>query len=1039
MITLLTILKEYVFTGVTGNTVYDAVSRYLQKKFSKSLEELFLDAFVQAVDDQKDQLKRYGNSVSLDRETLRKALRRDLHMTLDGTALTILGDEEFVRKLAAILEVEQVLSIERHTLSKEDYEQLIRNLIHSTYNILRQRILPNVAVFNEILISEMQLDRQQLTEVQTYVADRFTLVLGGLGVLLERTVVLPKIAQQADLLPKISHDLEQLLARQLPQPFQVLPDTYFVGRYSEIERLDQLFMKPGSAVLLICGIAGMAGIGKSALAIHAAHRFTALFPDGILWADLREERPFDVLRKFAGAYGFDISRERDLESRAAHLRSILSGKRTLLILDNVQHDDDIRPLMPGSASVAVIVTSRQHLPSLRDAAIFDLDVLSESEAYELLTYYIGEIRIEAESQDAKRICRLVGLLPLALYIAGQQLKASRTLLLKDYADRLSDEQRRLAQLEIGFGPENNVRAAFILSYQELGPEMKRLFCLLSLFSGPDFGVEGAAALANSTSEKVRISLEALVNIGLLHLGQNGRYRMHDLLRLFAEEHLDKELRAQQRNAARLRLIRHYIDYVTVHKGDYDVLEVERNNILSLLAWARESYEKVPSSRTTRAKAWGQATVEVVNLMAEFLQVRGYWSENRDWLLWTTKTSAALHEKQAEAHSRYHLGVLLLEVGEYEGAMRELKRSFDMAAKLDDPMLAAASLFEMGYLNRERGEYAGARDYLSQAIELYEKYGDRVGLGRSLTEMGRTSDFQGDYSRAQDFFQRSAELQEESADRHGLITTLHSLGYTYAYQGEYSIALGHFQKCIALEEQLGEKRALAHTLHALGRLYSGNFHAFSFPAPGGTPEEEPIRQSRVYLNRALEIQRQLGDSRGTSHTLGVLAFTCVKQGDYEQARSIFEESLDQLEKVGSEFSKGRLLHELGWMWAQADNQTSALGYFGECLPIEEQLPDKTGMVRTLYELGYIYVKQGNYLDAKQNLQRSRETAIEIGDQRALGFIEAMLGKTAYSEGDAKEARRHWTDARGIFDRFGMQEAVIISRWIEESRDAGDNSA
>jgi hypothetical protein len=602
MMTLLVFLKNFIFPGVVGNTTYDIAKHFWSKAFSKGLEELYLDAFSEAVENQRPQLEKYGSPVSLDREALSKALRHDLYIDLDSTNLTFLSANEFVRNLAPLLEQNQVITIGRHNLSTVDYEQLVSNLIRSTYSIFRQRVLENEDIFNDVLLSEIHANRQQLSDVRAYLVDRFNLTLGKIDLILERTEVLPRIAEQTDLLPKISRDIEKLLKKELPPPFQLPADiSHFVGRTQEIERLIQLFEQQSGSVLLICGLAGMGGIGKSSLAIHIAHRLSHLFPDGILWANLREEKPFDVLAKFARAYGFDLSHELSLESRTAQLRSILSGKRTLLILDNAQHDDDIRPLLPSSPTAAVIVTSRQHLASLHDTPILDLDVLTESEAYELLEQLIGKERVKAESNDANRTCHLVGYLPLGVSIAGGRLTTRRHWSLKDFADRLSNERRRLTELEIGYRPEHNIRAAFNLSYQELDPLTKRFFCLLSVFSGPDFGTEASAALTKTTFEKAEDFLEMLSNLALVRIGQKERYRIHDLLRLFGNERLSSEWSNRQVTSARLRLTRYYTDYATIHAREYDLLEIERENILANISWSRDSYEKTQHINSSRVR------------------------------------------------------------------------------------------------------------------------------------------------------------------------------------------------------------------------------------------------------------------------------------------------------------------------------------------------------------------------------------------------------------------------------------------------------
>jgi hypothetical protein len=345
----------------------------------------------------------------------------------------------------------------------------------------------------------------------------------------------------------------------------------FIGRRTQFGRLRGIVAvgdaEPDQHAPVILVIDGPAGVGKTALAIDWAHRVIGQFPDGQLFTDLRgfDARgplpPGEVLGQFLRALGVD-SRDvpAEVEEQAALYRSVLAGKRVLVVLDNAFSSDQARPLLPGHPGCLVVVTSRNRLTGLvaRDGARqLTLDVLGHLDACALLAQIIGTDRVTAEPQAAADLARTCGYLPLALCIAAEQAAAHHHLTLADLAVSLNDEQARLDILDRAES-STAIRAAFSWSYRALPPDAARVFRLLGLHATPDVSAHAAAALAGVPAEQIRRDLATLVRGHLLEETDRGRYRLHDLLHLYAAERAREDEDQPECEAATRRVLDWYL-------------------------------------------------------------------------------------------------------------------------------------------------------------------------------------------------------------------------------------------------------------------------------------------------------------------------------------------------------------------------------------------------------------------------------------------------------------------------------------------------
>ena len=406
-------------------------------------------------------------------------------------------------------------------------------------------------------------------------------------------------------------------------PAELPPDVAgFTRRERELDQLDRALAGTGrTGAAVICAIQGPGGVGKSALAIHAAHRNAHRFPDGQLYVNLQGATPglqplapLEVLARFLRSLGMDAAQvPTDVEEAAGRFRSLVEGRRLLIVLDNAHDKAQIRPLLPGGSTGAALATSRQLLATLESAQVLSLDVLPAAQAIELLARTVGRSRVAAEPDEAATVARHCGGLPLALRIASARLAARPAWPIGDLARRLADATSRLDELKLA---DIDVRTSFGVSVRALQHSTDATdhaaaaaFGLLGLPDGPDLSLAAAAELLDEPEQTARAQLERLVNAHLLDSPRPGRYQFHDLLRLYAREHAVQRFPRRERMAALTRLLGFYTTtaWRTLERSDERAasawLETERANLLAAVDQAAAEAPALPAelaSELTRA-------------------------------------------------------------------------------------------------------------------------------------------------------------------------------------------------------------------------------------------------------------------------------------------------------------------------------------------------------------------------------------------------------------------------------------------------------
>lgn len=620
----------------------------------------------------------------------------------------------------------------------------------------------------------------------------------------------------------------------VPVPHQMPADTGgFTGRRAELESLERWLRPTGMpGQTRVCAVDGLAGVGKSTLAVHAAHAAAERFPDGQLYADLGGTAagpavtPLAVLERFLRALDVACPGCASLEEVAALFRGATAARRILVVLDNARDAAQIQPLLPAGPGCAVLVTSRQVLTTIDAAFHLHLDVLPEQDSVALLGRVGGASAAAADAAAARAVARLCGYLPLALRVAGGRLAARPGWPVAALARRLSDAQQRLDELQLG---DLGVRASFQVSVQALaaGPDpLDRLaadtFPLVALPDGGDIGLEFAACLCDRPVPIAEAALERLVDAQLLESPAPHRYRMHELLRLFARERIaDPGRRAAT-------LVRGLRWYTATAQQAAAALRPQAAEAAGRFATATAALRWLETERVNLVAAAHQAAVtdavppqiatDIAHALFGFFELRGY---RQDWIALNRAALAVARRSgdlAAEAHAHRDLGVGYERQGRYDDALASLEASLAIFRRLGERGGQAGSLSSVGVIHHNRGRYDAAVACHRRALALRRQVGDRNGELRSLNNLGVAYQRQERYPQARACYRDALELLDELGDRRIRAAILTNLGVVHERQGDDDQALACQHESVALFRDVGDRDGEVAALNNLGKLY-----------------------------------------------------------------------------------------------------------------------------------------------------------------------------------------------------------------------------
>jgi DNA-binding SARP family transcriptional activator/predicted negative regulator of RcsB-dependent stress response len=735
---------------------------------------------------------------------------------------------------------------------------------------------------------------------------------------------------------------------ETPSPAQLpadIPD--FTGRAKQVSQICDLLgdENRNRSAVVISAVAGKPGVGKTTLAVHSAHLLADDFPDGQLYVNLRGAQaqplePLEVLERFLRALGVDGAAIPDgLDQRSELYRSTLAGRQVLVVLDNAVTEGQVRPLLPGSAGCAVLVTSRSRLAGLDGARQLDLDILEPDQSVELLGRLLGRDRVEQDPGAAEKLAQLCGHLPLALRVAGARLTARPHWSLARLVDRLADERYRLDELAAA---DIEVRASLALSYAGLPGDQQRTLRLLGRIEAPDFACWVPAALLDVTVEAAEDLVESLVDAQLLDVvGEDAtgtlRYRLHDLIKVYARERAEVEEPAEAVDAALSRLFGAWLCLADA-ASDRMLSGVPRpahsgtprwpigdGLLRRLLADPRAWFEAEHACSVATVEqasmldfheaAWDLAT----SLVSAPMIVASRFD---DWQRISEIALAAVRR----ADNRYGEAVLLCGLGllrysqeRYGDAEDCSERARRIFTELGEPHGAAIGAYGLGAVWHRQGRFADAAGVLGEALRAFQAHGDLAAVACTRRHLGWLHYTSGAYDEALSVLDQALRDNRKIADRRGEGYVSYWIGLTLRAKQQDADSREYFDAALASLCASGDRIGEALATQAIAAL---------------DVADGELEQARVQLDAAMTVFRRLNNGHGEALTNGTLGELCLAEGDRRAARDHLERAARGWQQLRMPVLQARSLRRLGEVHAHLGDELAAEVVRGEAARLVE---------------------------------------------------------------------------------------------------------
>ncbi|MGC5009829.1 BTAD domain-containing putative transcriptional regulator [Streptosporangium sp. DT93] len=727
--------------------------------------------------------------------------------------------------------------------------------------------------------------------------------------------------------------------RQLPSP-----PSDFTAREEEIEELRDRLTRPDA--MPICVIFGPGGVGKSTLALRAAHEIAHLYPDGQLHVELRgtseaPATPQELLGRLLRDLEPGTSPPDTLEERAARYRTLLADKRKLIMLEDAATERQVRPLLPGAPGCGAVVTSRNRLAGLAGATVLDLGLLPDQAALRFLGQVAGTERIASDPEAAERIVRQCGGLPLALRIAGARLASRRQWSVARLADRLADEQRRLDELAVG---DQEVRAGIALSYALLPSEARTALRRLGLLGLPYFPVWVVAAAMGTGLDEAERVLDHLVDTSLANVTDTdatgrARYRLHDLVRLFARERAYTEESEPQRVAVVRRVLGGWL-------------------------WLVEQLsEAVPTGAIPMRAALGLARpVDPEVARTALADPHGWFRGEEEALILAVELAAAMDLDDIAVQLASALSSVAFEGSQYvfdnpfAAWHRTHEAALAVARRTDNALGEATLLAGLGHLYYERDHYAESREYLSQALSLFRTTGDARGEAATLAALGAACREQGYLPEALHFLDRASRQWSGLADPSALAHVKRLSGSVHLERGDYPATWDDLTAALSLYREAGNRRGEGLTLRSMSLYHRARGE---------------LERSERLCEEALPIFRELGDRLMEAYCMRSLAKTWMRLGRFDPARRTVEEALATTRTLNDRWGEACTLRTLGELDLAEGRLYQARSRLEESLALWETLRATLFRARTLRDLAQVYDALGDDVSAGTALAEAVE--------------------------------------------------------------------
>lgn len=798
--------------------------------------------------------------------------------------------------------------------------------------------------------------------------------------------------------------------------YSLPPDTAtFIGRDAELDAIIAVAANTAERGPGIHAIDGMPGVGKTALAVRAAHLLQAEFPDRQLFVDLhghtpgREPvRPHEALAGLLAAAGVDSRHlPHELTGRAALWRDRIAGQRALLVLDNAASSAQVAPLLPGSGRCLVLVTSRRHLGDMPGLVTrTPLSALSPQHALNMFTqhaaYAVGS------SRQAAEVVRLAGFLPLGISLLARVITRHPSWTLADLA-----AETRAGVLTLT-AESDSIAAAFDVSYRYLDAAQQRMFRLLGLHPGITTDTCAAAALAGISQDEAERLLDALHQEGLLTETGYRRYGVHDLLRRYARD-LSAADRVSSRQAVD-RLLDYYIS--TAARAEARLTRHSRPGppeagILSAAPELRDAEQALTWIRADRASLLAcldhvtgedqhTRVVALTAALAAVLRRDGPWADAITRHATAVQAAQLLGDRLGEANALDQLGNLRQLTNDYPAAALAHQQALDIYRSLGNRLGEANALNKLGAMRWQTADYPAATQALDQALSIYHEIGDRLGQANALSSLGTICQLTGDHSGAGRAFTQALSVYRDLGDRLGEANALSSLGDVQNDAGDLTAAALTQQEALGIYRSLGDRLGEANALNYLGIV---RWQAEDYPA--AVPDHE----------QALDIYRSLGNQLGEANALSNLGNIWQLTGDLPAAAIAQVQALSIYRNLGNRFGEGNALNYLGVLYRRSGDFPEAMRAGAEALAIFSELGNRAGQVEALNEIATLHWVKGDLVLAQSHYQQALDLAHAIASSAAAANALTGLGRCAKASGDLAGAGTLLRQALEILQRAG----------------------
>lgn len=724
-------------------------------------------------------------------------------------------------------------------------------------------------------------------------------------------------------------------------PFQPPPRLpTFVGRRRLVADVKSALRRPPHFVCL----QGMGGVGKTSLALHLAYEMRPHFPDGVLWVWLDRAEPMAALQNLATAYGIDVSAYTDLSSRSGKVRELLAHRRALLVLDDAPNDDAIRPLLPPSGDCAVLLTTRRHDLAAADAATrFTVPPFAPAakESLDLFDQVLGRAHTSPETAARAAIADLLGHLPLAVDIAAQRIRHEPDWQTAAFLARLQDQDQRLPLLARG---DRAVHASFALSVERMPPADQTLFAALGVLGGAEFDAPAAAAVADLPTASTADGLRRLHALSLLQAGQNGRYRLHPLLRDFCLALADPADYAP-------RMVHYFVALAAAAAPA--ALDANLPQIAAALELAA-------------AHGLAAALINGSQVLVPHLLQRGLLDQAHEILLRAEKAARAAGDAAALSSLLHHLGQAALKQGDVEAAEIAYQEAIDLARQEADDAQQSTLLLKMGGLAHRRGRFQQAAACYQEGLALAQAAENRRQQAAFLINLGLLAAVRGDVDAASSYYEEAQTLARQLEEKSLLIHVHQNWGSLRESHGDYAQAKTHYESGLALARELEQPELVSRMLGNVGLIACslGN-----------------LTEAAAHFRQGLALAEKSGLRQQMCRQRANLGQVATLRQAFSQAQYHYQEALAIARALDFPEDVAVILNQQGNSWLKQEAYQKAAAVFEEALALSRAHNIRRETAVSLFGLAQAAVARGNLEAARQLGAESEQIFAALGHRKA----------------------------------------------------------